>query len=204
MTDANHPVTDLVILAGGQARRMQGLNKLLQCFDKQIQLLKISQHFRGKTQQQWISSNRDHRIYQHMVPNIRSFQDDATGFLGPLIGMKSAWRHVSADYVLFVPCDVTYLPKSVLKKLHQSLQQNPEAEVAYVEINGAALYPFCLLKRSSLPTLSAQIEQGELSLKKCFKLMHAQAVKFRKHALIFHSINSFDELQQYKQLNVLI
>jgi hypothetical protein len=48
MTDANHPVTDLVILAGGQARRMQGLNKLLQCFDKQIQLLKISQHFRGK------------------------------------------------------------------------------------------------------------------------------------------------------------
>ena len=61
MTDAHDPVTDLVILAGGQARRMQGLNKLLQCFDKQIQLLKISQHFRGKVQQQWINSNRDHR-----------------------------------------------------------------------------------------------------------------------------------------------
>lgn len=33
-----YPQTDLVILAGGQARRMNGINKLLQKFDDQIQL----------------------------------------------------------------------------------------------------------------------------------------------------------------------
>ncbi len=35
-----YPATDLVILAGGQARRMNGMNKLLQQYDDQIQLLK--------------------------------------------------------------------------------------------------------------------------------------------------------------------
>ncbi|MEC8058206.1 MAG: molybdenum cofactor guanylyltransferase, partial [Pseudomonadota bacterium] len=33
-----YPLTDLVILAGGQARRMNGVNKLLQTFDDQMQL----------------------------------------------------------------------------------------------------------------------------------------------------------------------
>ena len=41
------PATDLVILAGGQARRMNGMNKLLQQFDDQIQLSKICQKFKS-------------------------------------------------------------------------------------------------------------------------------------------------------------
>ncbi|WP_447502958.1 NTP transferase domain-containing protein, partial [Acinetobacter pittii] len=42
-----YPVTDLVILAGGQARRMNGLNKLLQQFDGETQLIKIHQKLRS-------------------------------------------------------------------------------------------------------------------------------------------------------------
>ena len=41
--NTDFPATDLVILAGGQARRMNGMNKLLQQFDDQIQLSKICQ-----------------------------------------------------------------------------------------------------------------------------------------------------------------
>lgn len=42
-----YPRTDLVILAGGQARRMNGINKLLQKFDDQIQLIKIHQQLKS-------------------------------------------------------------------------------------------------------------------------------------------------------------
>ena len=38
----NYPPTDLVILAGGQARRMNGINKLLQKFDDEIQLIRFT------------------------------------------------------------------------------------------------------------------------------------------------------------------
>ena len=37
----SYPETEVVILAGGQARRMNGINKLLQKFDDEIQLIKI-------------------------------------------------------------------------------------------------------------------------------------------------------------------
>ena len=194
------PATDLVILAGGQARRMNGMNKLLQQFDDQIQLSKICQKFKSEVQSIWVNSHRDSSIYKQIEPNIYCYSDDQTGFLGPLMGMKSAWSHLQSDYALFIPCDVTYIPNQVLIKLHRALQKNPQALVAYVAINGDALYPFCLLKKESLPILQQQINTNKLSLRDCFKQLHAQSTSFKKQSLFCHSINSLDELQQYKQM----
>ena len=199
----NYPPTDLVILAGGQARRMNGINKLLQKFDDEIQLIKIHQQLRSRVGQVWINSHRDHSIYERLIPSIRYFQDDEPGFQGPLMGMKSAWSHVQSDYVLFVPCDVTYIPKKVISGLYRAMQRDPFCEVAVVEINDIALYPFCLLKRSSLPTLVQHLEQNQRSLRHCFAKMHMQKARFKNHALFFLSINSFDELQQHQQLHFL-
>ncbi|MEZ2904124.1 molybdenum cofactor guanylyltransferase [Acinetobacter terrestris] len=198
-----YPDTELVILAGGQARRMNGINKLLQKFDDQIQLIKIHQQLKSHVAQVWINSHRDDSIYQKIIPSIHCYQDDESGFLGPLMGIKSAWSHVQADYVLFVPCDVTYIPPKVILKLHQALAKNSLAEVAYVEMNGIALYPFCLVKRSSLATLMIHLEQKQRSLKHSFSDLHAQVAHFKNHALFFHSINSLDELQQHQQLKFL-
>ena len=198
-----YPDTDLVILAGGQARRMNGLNKLLQKFDDQIQLIKIHQQLKSDVAQVWINSHRDYSIYQKIIPSIHCYQDDEQGFLGPLMGMKSAWSHVQADYVLFVPCDVTYIPPKVILKLHLALAKNSLAEVAYVEMNGTALYPFCLVKRSSLASFTHHIKQKQRSLKHCFADLHAQVAHFTNHALFFHSINSPDELQQHQQIKFL-
>jgi molybdopterin-guanine dinucleotide biosynthesis protein A len=198
-----YPDTDLVILAGGQARRMNGLNKLLQKFDDQIQLIKIHQQLKSDAAQVWINSHRDYSIYQKIIPSIYCYQDDEQGFLGPLMGMKSAWSHVQADYVLFVPCDVTYIPPKVILKLHLALAKNSLAEVAYVEMNGTALYPFCLVKRSSLASFTHHLEQKQRSLKHCFADLHAQVAHFTNHALFFHSINSPDELQQHQQIKFL-
>jgi molybdopterin-guanine dinucleotide biosynthesis protein A len=182
---------------------MNGINKLLQKFDDEIQLIKIHQQLRSRVGQVWINSHRDHSIYERLIPSIRYFQDDEPGFHGPLMGMKSAWSHVHSDYVLFVPCDVTYIPKKVISGLHRAMQRDPLCEVAVVEINDIALYPFCLLKRSSLPTLVQHLEQNQRSLRHCFAKMHMQMARFKNYALFFHSINSFDELQQHQQLHFL-
>lgn len=199
----SYPTTDLVILAGGQARRMNGINKLLQKFDDQIQLIKIHQQLKNQVSSVWVNSHRDYSIYQKLIPNIHCYQDDENGFHGPLMGMKSAWSHVKSDYVLFVPCDVTFIPPKVIEELHLSLARNPMSEVAFVEINGKALYPFCLLKRSALNTICTHLEQNQRSLKRCFSDLHAQVAVFENHALFFHSINSLDELQQYRQLKFI-
>ncbi|EOR07444.1 molybdenum cofactor guanylyltransferase [Acinetobacter genomosp. 15BJ] len=199
--NTEYPATDLVILAGGQARRMNGTNKLLQQFDDQIQLSKICESFKTQVQHIWVNSHRDSSIYKQIEPDIECYADDQQGFLGPLMGMKSAWSHLQADYALFIPCDVTYIPSQTLVKLHRALQKQPLAQVAYVNMNGDALYPFCLLKRESLSVLEQAIAENRLSLRDCFKQLDAQAVAFQKQNLFFHSINSLDELQQYKQLS---
>lgn len=200
--NTEYPATDLVILAGGQARRMNGTNKLLQQFDDQIQLSKICESFKTQVQHIWVNSHRDNSIYKQIEPDIRCYADDQNGFLGPLMGMKSAWSHLQADYALFIPCDVTYIPNQVIHKLHRALQKQPLAQVTYVNINGDALYPFCLLKRKSLSVLEQAIAENKLSLRDCFKQLDAQVVAFQKQGLFCHSINSFDELQQYKQMKV--
>lgn len=200
---AEWPTTDLVILAGGQARRMNGVNKLLQKFDQNIQLIKIHQQLKYAVSQVWVNSHRDDAIYQKLIPSIDCYQDDESGFHGPLMGIKSAWKHVQSDYVLFVPCDVTFIPKGVVEKLHQALASHALADVAYVEINAKALYPFCLVKRKAYATICIHLAQNQRSLKQCFADLHAQVASFQNHALFFHSINSLDELQQYQQLNYL-
>ena len=195
-----YPETDLVILAGGLSRRMNGINKLLQRFDQQIQLLKIHQGFKKAVTQLWVNSHRDISLYQALLPSVLCYADDEVGFYGPLMGMKSAWSHVDKDYILFVPCDVTSIPDDVLQKLHAALAKQPLAQVAYVEINQQALYPFCLIKRSAYAAMCTQIEQQQYSLQQCFAQLNAQVVAFESQRWHFHSINSFDELQQYRQL----
>ena len=194
------PATDVVILAGGKARRMNGVNKLLQQFDDDIQLLKIAQRLGHQAQRLWVNSHRDQSLYQQLLPNIRCFRDDEAGFLGPVMGMKSAWSHVQRDYVLFVPCDITYIPNHLLARLHVALERNVNAQAAYAVLNQQALYPLCLLKRDSLAVLTEQLRLGHLSVKQSLQALNAQAVYFQKRSVFVHSINSFEELQQYQQL----
>lgn len=200
----NFPATDLVILAGGQARRMNGLNKLLQTFDEEIQLIKIYNTLQSQVNQVWINSHRDHALYTQLMPTVQCFQDDHTGFQGPLMGMKTAWSKLQSGFVLFVPCDVTFIPEDVLEKLHQTLTQNLLSDVAVVNINGQALYPFCLMRRTAVPILEQHLALNQRSLKTCFQdLAHSELV-FENNTLIFHSINSLDELQQHRQIKKLL
>ena len=82
--NTEYPATDLVILAGGQARRMNGMNKLLQQFDDQIQLLKICEYFKTQIQHIWVNSHRDNSIYKQIEPDIQCYADDRRD--GPAFG----------------------------------------------------------------------------------------------------------------------
>lgn len=196
---SNYPATDVVILAGGQARRMSGVNKLLQTFEDKVQLVKIYQHVAHGVNKVWVNSHRDLTLYRRLIPNIGFFPDHDDGFLGPLMGMKTAWSYVESDHIVFIPCDVTYIPPNVVSILHEKLKQSASAQVVYIEVNYDPLYPFCVMKRESLAVLTQQLKLGQYSLKQCFKHLGAEKIVFKHEMSMFHSINSIDELQQYRQ-----
>ncbi|ENU91268.1 MULTISPECIES: NTP transferase domain-containing protein [Acinetobacter] len=194
---SKYPDTDLVILAGGQARRMQGKNKLLQKFDQEVQLFKIYHKFYEQVSKIWVNSNRDWMLYQKMIPEIQCFSDDQEGFLGPLMGMKSAWSHVKTDFILFIPCDITFIPSDILLKMHQALSEAENSQAVFLSINEQNLYPFCLLKRESLVTLEKHLADNQLSIRKCLDDLNTRLVKY-ENPISFHSINSQRELNEYR------
>ena len=68
-----------------------------------MQLLKIYNQFCDEVAKIWVNSHQDCIVYQEIIAEIACFSDDQAGFLGPLMGMKSAWAHVTTDYILFIP-----------------------------------------------------------------------------------------------------
>lgn len=192
------PTTDLVILNGGQARRMQRQDKLLQYFEQVSQLDKIIQHFQHQVQQIWVNSPRDATTYQHNHPNIEVYADHQAGYCGPVMGMLSAWSHVQADHVLFVPADITYIAADILLALHQQLAQHPTAAVAYVAINQQPLYPLCLMQRRCQSVLAEQLALQQYSLKASFARLNAQVLD-TDSPYHLHSINSLEELALYQR-----
>lgn len=193
------PMVDLVILAGGQAVRMGGENKLLQNFDGQPQLLKIINQLRNQVAQCLVNSHRDHALYKSMVADIQCFTDEPSGFCGPLAGMKTAWSFATTDYVLFVPCDITWIPPELVEKLLVPLIENPQMKVSYTIINGDALYPLCLMHRSAEPVLRQYFDRQQFSLHRCFRALDAGVVNFSNPQSKIHSINSIAEMEIYRQ-----
>lgn len=185
---------DGVILAGGQASRMQGCNKLLQCFDgQQRQLEKLVLALRSQVQTLWINSHRDHDIYRAFEPDIAIFSDVETGFLGPMMGMLSAWNYSQQDWILFIPCDLYQLPEQLLEVMIDAVQQQ-QSPLCYAAFNQQALYPLCLMHRSVGSILAQQIKQQQYSLYRCFEKLNYAVAHFDSAHHQQHSINTWDEV----------
>ncbi|AOA58578.1 NTP transferase domain-containing protein [Acinetobacter larvae] len=193
-----YPATDLVILAGGQARRMGGQNKLRLNIDGALQFIKIYRAFYDQVAQIWINSSQDIAYYRAVYPALKYFADDTAGYYGPLMGMKSAWSHVNTDYILFIPCDITYIAADILLHMHRCLAAHQSSQVVVACCNGQLLYPFCLLKRASLSALKQSLQQQQFSLRRCFKALHMQSIAVQCPT-DFHSINSTTALLDYQQ-----
>lgn len=184
---------DGVILAGGLARRMQGCNKLLQCFDgPQQQLEKLVSALRPQVQKIWINSHRDHDIYRAFDPDIAIFSDIESGFFGPMMGMLSAWEYSQQDWILFIPCDLYHVPKHLLKQMIE-VTMNGKCPLSYAAFNQQALYPLCLMHRSVRTVLEQQIEQQQYSLYRCFEKINYEVAHFESTQQ-HHSINTWKEL----------
>lgn len=188
---------DAVILAGGQASRMQGCNKLLQCFDgQQRQLEKLVTVIQPQVQQLWINSHRDHEIYQAYDPNIAIFTDIESGFFGPMMGMHSAWQYSRQDWILFVPCDLYQVPTKLLDTMVDTLQQQ-HSPLCYAVFGQQALYPLCLMHRSVDSLLQQRIKQQDYSLYRCFAELKVCTAYFALAEQQPHSINHWSELDHH-------
>lgn len=181
-----------VVLAGGQARRMQQQDKGLVLFKQRPLVSYPIAALAAVTNHVVISANRNQAIYQQwQYPVISDATDD---FDGPLAGILAAMDYLDAEILLVLPCDSPLFTAAHLQQLLDGLTEQFDIAVAY---DGEHLHPVFLAIRIQLKaSLQAYLANGERRLQNWIFQHRVNQVDFSQQAQIFTNVNTLAELER--------
>lgn len=180
-----------IILAGGRATRMGGVDKGLVALQQKPLIQHVIQQLTPQVDEIIINANRELAQYQALGYPV--LQDETADFIGPLAGFNLGLRHTKHDYLLTVPCDSPLLPLDLAQRLYSSLLTN-NADVAVATSDGDAHPVFALCKKSVLPSLTSYLQQGGRKVSAWQKSLHYTEVDFSDNSDAFYNLNTFEDL----------
>lgn len=185
-----------VILAGGQARRMNYQDKGLQLFQNQMLISYSLNAIRPLVDDVIINANRNVETYQTFgVPVISDLTPD---FSGALAGILAIMNYSKADLLLVIPCDAPFIQTKQLQQL-LSNHQNSTAQIS-VACTGEQIHSVFLVIETNLKvSLENFLAQGERKIRKFLEQHNTNYVDFDENASGFENINTFEELANRKK-----
>lgn len=190
-----------VILAGGMARRMGGVDKGWMELDGKPLIRHVLDQIQPQCDQVLINANRSLDAYGALgLPVVSDLQGD---YQGPLMGIATGLTHAGGDWVLFVPCDGPYLPELLAKRLlDTAIAEKTKIAVAH---DGQRLQPVvALIHKSLLPSLMATLDQGERKIDRWYAQHAMSTVDFSDYPDAFTNVNRRDDLDQLQQMPKLL
>ena len=182
-----------IILAGGRATRMGGVDKGLVQLQQKPLIRHVIDRLMPQVDEIIINANRETEQYQALGYPV--LQDEAADFLGPLAGFSLGLKHAKHDYLLTVPCDSPLLPLDLTQRLMASLIEN-RADIAVATSDDSAHPVFCLCKKSVLPSLMEYLQQGERRVSAWQKSLNYIEVDFSDITVAFINLNTFEDLAE--------
>ena len=180
-----------IVLAGGQGRRMGGV-------DKGLQLL------RGKPMIEWVLARLEPQVTEIIVnanQNLETYAkyghrvvpDEIAGFAGPLAGLHAGLKAATHPLVVTVPCDSPFLPPDLVSRLEKSLG---EKDLAVAKTGDQPHPVFALMKRQVRESLEAFLAAGGRKIDAWYAALKVVEVSFDDEADAFRNINTLDELRR--------
>ncbi len=185
-----------VILAGGQGRRMGGVDKGLQYLNGRPLVQWVLERLAPQVHTVLISANQNPERYAEFGCPV--LPDVIPGFAGPLAGLQAALAHAATPLIATVPCDSPFLPVDLVERLHAALQAR-HADLAVPRTGDRAQRAFCLTRRELLPKLDAFLNSGERKVGLWHASLNVVEVAFDDQADAFSNINTAEELAHCKQ-----
>jgi molybdenum cofactor guanylyltransferase len=181
-----------VILAGGQGRRMGGVDKGLQRLRDKPMVQWVIERFAPQVDELLVNANQNLDAYAAF--GFRVIPDEIGGFAGPLAGLHRALSEARHDLIATAPCDSPFLPQDLVQRLYSALvEQNAELAVART---GDQPHPvFCLCHKRVLPGLTAFLEGGGRKIDAWYAALCVAPVAFDDEADAFSNINTENELR---------
>ncbi len=186
MSDSIRTETTGIILAGGRARRMGGLDKGLVMIHDRPMIAHVIDALRPQVAAVLINANRNRERYQRLGCAVVADQDG--DYLGPLAGFAAGMRAARTKYVAVVPCDSPLLSGDLVRRLYRALA-GAGARIA-VAHDGERLQPvFALLERSLLGDLAGYLADGERKIDRWYERQGFATADCSEVAGSFRNIN---------------
>ena len=182
-----------IVLAGGQGRRMGGVDKGLQLLNGRPMIAHVIERLAPQVEDIVINANQNREAYaafgHPVVP------DAIEGYAGPLAGLHAGLQAATQPLVVTAPCDSPFLPADLVARLASALGDNDLA----VAKTGAQAHPvFALVRRTLLAHLAAYLAGGGRKIDAWYGSLKVVEVAFDDEANAFSNINTREELREHE------
>ena len=181
-----------VILAGGRATRMGGIDKGLIPVNGRPMIAWVIDALRPQVAELFINANRNPDEYRAFGYPI--IDDGDREFRGPLAGIASGMRAATTEYVAFAPCDSPLICGDLVSRLYDALSSaGTRIAVAH---DGERLQPvFALLESALLDDLVRYLDSGGRKIDRWYAEHGFASADFSDAAASFANINAPEERQ---------
>ncbi|MEM2996803.1 MAG: molybdenum cofactor guanylyltransferase [Candidatus Bathyarchaeia archaeon] len=192
----------VVILAGGQGRRMGRDKALLELCGKPLLLHVVENVLRLQPEKIVVAVERGSiNRYYSILPSCVNLSEDLIEGKGPLVGMISGMRSINSMYTLVLPCDTPFIKPSVLRFLHQKASLGVDAVIprwpnGYIE-------PLQAFYRTSSALKAAEeaLNRDKRSCRDMIRLLNKvvyvnvdELRRFDPYLVTFFNVNSGEDL----------
>ncbi|MDE2360714.1 MAG: molybdenum cofactor guanylyltransferase [Betaproteobacteria bacterium] len=181
-----------IVLAGGQGRRMGGVDKGLVELDGKP----LAQHVIARLAPQvgTVIVNANQNAQRYAAFGYPVVADAVGGFAGPLAGLHAGMMQARGAYVATAPCDSPFLPADLVSRLAAALVAgNAQLAVAWTFDQPHPV--FALVRRDTLPHLTAFLAGGGRKIDLWYATLGVVEVRSDDEADAFRNINTRDELR---------
>lgn len=196
MNQASNGIT-AVILAGGMATRMNGKDKGLVDLADRPMIEYVIQAVAPQVSEVLINANRSLEAYEGY--NLRVIQDATNDYAGPLAGIAAGIEAATTDLILSVPCDGPWVPKDLVSRLQQKLEDSPSN--VCVAHDGERMQPvFALFRKEALADIQSYLDGGDRKLQLWVKQQEPAIADFSDHPEAFINVNTPEEKVRVEEL----
>ena len=190
MTIARTDITG-VVFAGGQGRRMGGVDKGLVELDSRALVAHVIERLAPQVGELVINANQNRDRYAAFgYPVVADVIPD---FAGPLAGLHAAMAAATTPYVVTSPCDSPFLPADLVARLALALAATP-LDLAVARTFDQPHPVFSLVRTDVRPHLEAFLRGGGRKIDAWYATLRVADVRFDDEADAFRNINTAAEL----------
>lgn len=186
-----------LVLAGGLARRMGGIDKGLVVLAGKPMIEHVLAGLAPQVGRVLINANRN--LEQYGGYGYEVVSDTLEGYLGPLAGALSALEVIDTEFLLTVPCDSPLVAPDLAGRMYAALRLR-QADLA-VAHDGRRQQPvFLLLKRGLAADLEAYLASGERKIDRWFARHRVAEADLSDRPDSFINVNEPEEKQRLEAL----